>query len=737
LQVYIAKNAGFCAGVKRALKMAESVAADDSGIWYSLGPLVHNEAVIEYLKTRGINPIDDLEQINEKNTGIIIRSHGVSSDILKAAELKGIKITDATCPLVSKVHKIVHSLIQEEYEIFIYGDIGHPEVTGILGWCDNNATVINEPRQVQNIDKRQKIALVSQTTKDENKFLAIARALLTKAEEVRVFNTICSATKKRVEQTLGICRQVELMLVIGDKQSSNTATLTKECLSTGVKTIQIEKADEIETEWLKGVSNLGITAGASTPDWIIKEVLDRMTAYEEKGNQELNQETIDQEIQQNQENENPDALQTQAMENQEVQNHEESFATMEAEMADIASPGKGDVIKGTVVQVKDDEVMVDVGGKSEGLIPLRELSAQEVSSAREIVQVGDEIEVLVLKWDDDGNILLSKKKVDAKRAMDTLEVYFNDGLTVSGKVIGSVKGGLLVDIGITSFLPASHIGDGFVKNLDDYIGREMDLRIIEFNRNKRRGSQVVVSRKELAGEEKAKKREAFWNSIEPGQIRTGKVKRIIDYGAFLDLGGYEGLLHISELDYRRIPHPSDVLTEGEEIEVYVLGVDREKDRVSLSRKKLLKSPWEVVVEKYHEGDIITGKVVRIAAFGAFVEVEPGVDGLVHISQLANYRVDKPENVVKVNQEVSVKVLSIDSEQKRVSLSIKEALDDVDAQEVEEYLQKQEQPETPSEEPSEPEAAEINETEEAAEITETEEAAEITETEEEVTEEPAE
>lgn len=449
-----------------------------------------------------------------------------------------------------------------------------------------------------------------------------------------------------------------------------------------------------------------------------------MTAYEEKENQGLNQAMEEQEIQQNQENENPNALQPEAMENQGVQNNEESFATMEAEMADIASPGKGDVIKGTVVQVKDDEVMVDVGGKSEGLIPLREISTQEVSSAKEVVQVGDEIEVLVLKWDDDGNILLSKKKVDNKRAMDKLEVSFNEGLTVPGKVIGSVKGGLLVDIGITSFLPASHIGDGFVKNLDEYIGREMEFKIIEFNRNKRRGSQVVVSRKELASEEKARRKEAFWNSIEPGQIRTGKVKRIIDYGAFLDLGGYEGLLHISELDYKRIPHPSDVLQEGEEIEVYVLGVDREKERVSLSRKKLMKSPWEIVVEKYHEGDIIQGKVVRIASFGAFVEVEPGVDGLVHISQLANFRVDKPENVVKVDQEVNVKVLSIDSEQKRISLSIKEAQDDVDAEEVEAYMQKQEQSETPADEPVEPEVAEINDTEEVAEITEPEEAEEL-------------
>ncbi|MDD4109618.1 MAG: bifunctional 4-hydroxy-3-methylbut-2-enyl diphosphate reductase/30S ribosomal protein S1, partial [Prolixibacteraceae bacterium] len=677
----------------------------------------HNDAVIDYFAARGIKTIDSLEQLNEDNNGIIIRSHGISPDIIKQAEEKGIRIKDATCPLVSKVHKIVELLMQEEYEIYIFGDSQHPETLGILGWCNNNATVISNVEQAHNILSKGKIGLVSQTTKDEKMFLAVANALLPKATEIRVFNTICSATRNRIEQALEIGCQVDLMLVIGDKKSSNTTTLTKECLSTGVVTIQIERAEEIQPEWLQGVSNIGITAGASTPDWIIKEVLEKMTAYEEKDNQEQIQEVDNQDIQQNQEMENQDVLPNQETENQDVQNHEESFATMEAEMADIASPGKGDVIKGTVVQVKDDEVMVDVGGKSEGVIPLRELTFKDVSSAKEIIAVGDELEVLVLKWDEDGNILLSKKKVDAKREMDKLEISFNEGLTVTGKVTGSVKGGLLVDIGITSFLPASHIGDGFVKNLDDYIGREMEFKIIEFNRNKRRGSQVVVSRKELAGEERSKQREAFWSTIEPEQIRKGIVKRIIDYGAFLDLGGYEGLLHISELDYKRIPHPSDILTEGEEIDVFILGVDREKDRVSLSRKRLLKSPWEIVLDKYHEGDIIDGTVVRIAAFGAFVEIEPGVDGLVHISQLANYRVDKPESVVSVNQVVKVKILSIDSEQKRISLSIKEAQDDVDAQAVEEFLEKQEQS-AGSEEQTEPdEPTEFNEMDDVTELTE--------------------
>lgn len=374
---------------------------------------------------------------------------------------------------------------------------------------------------------------------------------------------------------------------------------------------------------------------------------------------------------------------------EETQVSEESFAKLEAEMADFATPNKGDVIKGKVIQVLDDEVMVDVGGKSEGIIPLREMSLQDIDSAKELVEVGDEIEVMVLKWDDDGTILLSKKKVDTKILMDDLEESFKEGKVIAGTVTGSVKGGLLVDVGIVAFLPASHVEDGYVKNLDEYIGRELSFKIIEFNRNKRRGSQIVLSRKELVAAEKAKLKKQFWEEIEEGQIRQGRIKRLVDYGAFIDLGGYEGLLHVSEIAHTRIEQPSDVLQEGEEIDTYILALDREKERVSLSRKKLLKSPWEIVMEKFHEGDIIEGTVVRIAPFGAFVEIEAGVDGLVHISQLANHRVEKPEDAVEVNERIKIKILSIDPEEKRIGLSLKEALNELENQEAQEYLENQE------------------------------------------------
>ncbi len=695
MQTRLARNAGFCAGVRRAVKIAEE-AADEGGRWYSLGPLVHNDAVIDNLKGKGIIPVDRLEEIQVgEDAGVIIRSHGVPPEIIEQAQGRGLVIKDATCPLVKRVHDIVASLRGEGYEVVVFGDAKHPEVQAITGWCNNQARVIAKVEEACQLQVVDKLGVVSQTTKDENDFYAIVNALLPLAKEIRVFNTICSATRKRQQAAREISSGADLILVLGDPKSSNTATLARECKNTGIKTLQIRDASEIPVDCLPGASRVAITAGASTPDWIIKEVLDKMTEFEEKSQQELEQQNIgEQEVNSEEENANT-AVGTeetvgQPVKEEEPSSAEESFAKMEAEMADFETPNRGDIIMGTVIQVQDDEVMVDVGGKSEGIIPLREMSLKDVNSAKDLVNVGDEIEVMVLKWDDDGTILLSKKKVDTQKVMDKLGEDFNNGSIIEGTVTGAVKGGLLVDVGMVGFLPASHVEDGYVKNLEQYIGRTLQFKIIEFNRNKRRGSQIVLSRKELVAEEKERLKKEFWENIEEGQTRTGRVKRIVDYGAFIDLGGYEGLLHVSEMEHRRVEHPSDILNEGDEIDVYILALDREKERVSLSRKKLLKSPWEIAQEKYHEGDIVDGTVVRIAPFGAFVELDPGVDGLVHISQMADYRVEKPEDVVSVNEQIKIKIISIDPEEKRIGLSIKQVQEEEEANEVQQYMEEQEQ-----------------------------------------------
>lgn len=685
MQLIVAEAAGFCAGVRRAFQISEEAAAS-AGKWFTLGPLVHNKAVVDYFSQKGVAPVEEVKDL--AGDGVVIRSHGVSPQTMAEIEQRGLLIRDATCPLVKKVHEAVGLLQREDYDIIIFGDIHHPEVQGIMGWCQYKAQVITSIDEVPSRKRFTKLGVISQTTRNESEFMALVGQLLPRAQEIRVFNTICSATRKRQEAARRLSAEVDCMLVIGDRNSSNTKTLAQECQNTGVATHIIESAADLDPSWFKASDKIGVSAGASTPDWIIKEVLDRMTQFDDDAPQEQMQEN-NMETNVSQENE---------------PGGEENFARMEAEMADIVTPSRGDIIKGIVVEVHDDDVMVDVGGKSEGIIPLREMSVKDASSAKQLATVGEEIEVLVLKWDDDGTILLSKKKVDSKRAIDKLEETFNEGGLVEGTIISSVKGGLLVDVGVVAFLPASHVDDGYVKNLDEYIGKTYTFKIIEFNRNKKRGSQIVLSRKELVEAEKAKLRDEFWANIAEGQIVKGRVKRIVDYGAFIDLGGFEGLLHVSEIDHVRIDHPSAVFKEGDEVEVYILALDREKQRVSLSRKKLLKSPWEIVMEKYSEGDIVTGKVVRIAPFGAFVEIEPGVDGLVHISQLANYRVEKPQDVVSVNQIINVKILSIDQEERRIGLSLKEAAEPVADKEVQEYLQNQDQV-------TEPEVSEDSATEE--------------------------
>ncbi|MGE5381455.1 MAG: bifunctional 4-hydroxy-3-methylbut-2-enyl diphosphate reductase/30S ribosomal protein S1 [Methylocystaceae bacterium] len=664
MEIVIAATAGFCFGVRQAFDKATHASQSEED-YSMLGYLVHNNQVISHLENLGIKFINSAEEA--ATPGIIIRTHGVSPTKLNEALNHGLKILDATCPRVRKVQNLARDLSNQGYTVIIFGDKAHAEVIGLQGFAGNQSRIIdigfNENEL--SVPDPLKVALIAQTTKDEQEFMMVTERLTAKYPELKVFNTICPETRKRQEEALLLSQNSDMILVVGDKLSSNTRVLAQICENTGVPTHLIANADEIDKTWFNGVETIGITAGASTPDWIIKEVYSSMMELEGNGVQDAGLE----------------------VENKE---NEASFADMEAEMAEafMKTFEKGDMVTGTVVQVTDNEVLLDVGGKSEGTIPLRELSVQDVASARELAKVGDTIEAVVLRWDDDGTILLSKKRVDMKKALDHLEEVYEKGETVTGRIVKAIKGGLMVDVGVIAFLPASHVDEGFVRDLEKYVDQTLDFKIIEFNRNKRRGSQVVLSRKSLVENERKQAKEAFWSSVYEGQIRKGKVKRLTDYGAFIDLGGFEGLLHISEMDYGRVEKPSDVLSEGEEIDVFILAADPEKNRVSLSRKRVLKDPWELAVEKYKEGDVVKGKVVRTAPFGAFVELEPGIDGLVHISQMARHRVEKPEDVVSIGQEVDVKVLSVEPAEKRISLSIKQVETDAENQDVEAYLENQ-------------------------------------------------
>jgi 4-hydroxy-3-methylbut-2-enyl diphosphate reductase len=429
------------------------------------------------------------------------------------------------------------------------------------------------------------------------------------------------------------------MIVVGGLNSANTQKLALLCHETGTLTKHIETAEDLQNDWFYDIDSVGVTAGASTPDWIIEEVV--RTMEEMKNNEEM----------------------------QGAGKGTEMEKQLEQDMSKIEDIKPGDILTGKVVQINTDEVLVDVGGKSEGIISVNELSYRKINDPNELVEVGDDIQVLVLKVENsEGNMILSKRRADQEEALNKLETAFNEGAIIEAEVVEVVKGGILVDVGMRGFVPASLVDRGYVEDLEQFIGQKLRLKVIEFDRKARK---AVLSRKAVLDEELEAKREKIWQEIAEGQTRKGVVQRITDFGAFVDLGGVDGLLHVSEMGWGRVSHPRDVVSEGDEIEVYVLGVDKENERISLGLKQLIPSPWEVAAEKYHVGSTIKGKVVRIAPFGAFVEVEPGIDALVHISQLSWDRVEKPEDVLSIGQEVEAKVLDIDSKNKRMSLSIKE------------------------------------------------------------------
>jgi len=639
LQIIIAPYAGFCFGVKRAIAKGEEIIKNGQGSLASLGPLIHNPQEIERLKKQGIIPRENVGDIEENK--VLIRTHGISPQIYRQLEEKQLELVDCTCPYVRKVQKIANEYAKKNYTILVLGNEKHPEVQGILGWALNKGIAFRSLDEIMEKDlSGQKICLVAQTTENTVVFNKVADYLESKYPDLIVYNTICSATLERQTAAKELAQKVDLMLVVGGLNSANTQKLTDLCRGTGVMTKHIETAKEIENSWLTGVNIVGVTAGASTPDWIIEEVVRTMEEMKNSVEEQTSKEAVEMQDQ------------------------------LEQNMVQYEEVKPGDTLTGKVVRINNDEVLVDVGGKSEGIIPVNELSYRKVLDPNDFVKVGDEVKVLVLKVENsEGNMILSKRRAEQEEALLKLEKAFQEGTIIEAEAIEVVKGGILVDVGMRGFVPASLLERGYVENLEQFIGQKLKLKVIEFDRKERK---AVLSRKAVLDEEHEKNKEKVWNEIKEGQTRKGVVQRITDFGAFVDLGGVDGLLHVSEMGWGRVNHPRDVVSEGDELEVYVLNVDKEHERISLGLKQLTPSPWELAVQKYVPGSTITGKVVRIAPFGVFVEVEPGIDGLVHISQLAWERVDKPEDVVSIGQEIEAKVLDVDAEKKRMSLSIKEA-----------------------------------------------------------------
>ncbi|MCT4604958.1 MAG: bifunctional 4-hydroxy-3-methylbut-2-enyl diphosphate reductase/30S ribosomal protein S1 [Marinisporobacter sp.] len=633
METIIADNAGFCFGVKQAMnKTINAIGNTNSKKIYTYGPLIHNNQVITKLEGMGVSSVENLE--DAKDSILIIRSHGVPLNIYDLAKQYNIQIMDATCPFVRKVQKTAKEYYDQGYTIVIIGNPKHPEVIGINGWCNNNAYIVQNVEDIDQINHWDKICVVAQTTITLELWNSVVEMLHKKATILEQVNTICTATKERQKACENVAKAVDAMIVIGGYHSSNTQKLVQIGKKYCENTYHIETANELPIEKLKKINKIGVTAGASTPDWIIKEAIEKMNNMEHENN--------------------------------------EMMKMMEEIENSLTVPRRGNTVNGTVIHVTDKEIMVNIGYKSDGIIPKNEISNDPLVNPHDIAKEGDAIEAYVLRTDDgEGNILLSKKRVDAEKDWESLEDVKKENATIKVKVLQVVKGGVIaVYKEITGFIPASQLSTSYVNDLQEYVGKELHVKIIDLDFRKKK---VVFSRRVVKKEENEIKRRLLWESIEKDKIIEGEVRRLADFGAFVDIGGMDGLVHISDLSWGRVNHPKEVVSIGDKIKVVVLDFDKEKNRISLGLKQMQPEPWQDIEEKYNIGNVVDGKVVKLVDFGAFVELEPGVDGLVHISQISDRHIAKPSEEVHIGQKVTVKILDLNKENKRISLSMKEAV----------------------------------------------------------------
>lgn len=638
-RIELARSAGFCYGVTRAVDIAEASASEGTPC-VMLGSIIHNDREVERLRALGLGVIDSPEEA-PRGARVIIRSHGESKAVFDALEKRGCTVLDATCPNVTHIHKIVREAEENGRQPVIIGTRDHPEIRAIAGWCTHPA-VFEKPEELsawlEEIPARKDLPLtfVSQTTSTRelwDSFIKIAKKECTNA---KIFDTICGATAKRQEEAKTLASACDAMVVIGDRKSSNTRRLAELCRDRCLRVIRIENAEELDWDDLAGAASIGITAGASAPAWIIKEVYNKMSE-----------------------------------ENMEI---EESFADLLEKS--IKTLNTGDKVTGIVTGISPTEISVDLGTKHAGFIPASELSDDPSVKPEDICKVGDEIEVFVTRVNDqEGVATLSKKRLDAVKNWEFIEEAKENKTTVEGLVTEENKGGIVVSVkGVRVFVPASQSGLDRGVPMTQLVKTQVKLRITEVNRARHR---VVGSIKAVQYEERAELAEKVWESIEVGKKYTGVVKSMTSYGAFVDIGGVDGMVHISELSWSRIKHPSEVVSIGQTVEVYVISFDPEKKKISLGMKDRSEDPWTKFIENYAVGDVVNVKVVKLMTFGAFAEIIPSVDGLIHISQIADHRIEKPGDVLSEGQMVDAKITAIEPERKRISLSIRALLEEGD------------------------------------------------------------
>ena len=642
--ITVAKHAGFCFGVERAVNAAgEQLRAAGGRRIYCIGNLIHNKAVMDELKAQGLVVVSSIDEVPAGETAII-RAHGEPDSSYELAAERGITLIDETCPFVARIHRLAKEASDEGRYLVVVGDAAHPEVKGILGSSCLVAGAVYSEEEAEALARRfsdTPLLVVAQTTIPEEKFSVCAGIIQMLCPDVHTENTICHATRDRQREALSLAEESDAMVVIGDAESSNSKKLYEICKNACKNVFFVENSSELPLHLLKNYNKISVAASASAPQRIILEVIANMS---EEFTKTLNNEEVN-----------------------------EMAAYMDEIEKSLKLPGRGEVVTGSVVQVTKDYVVVNLGCKKDGMLPKEEVALEEGQTLPEIFAEGDEVQAKVLKTDDgDGNILLSKKRLQSGENWDEITAALDSKEVVNVTVVKEVKGGVIAAYKeVSGFIPMSQLADHYVENASEFLGKTFPVKVTRVDQKR---NKAVFSHKAFLTEEKHKKIAEIWDTLNVGDVVEGKVMRFTDYGAFVDIGGIDGLLHISEISWGKLRHPEEALQIGQVINVKILSMNAEKGKISLGLKQNAPEPWSVIDEQYSVGQVINGKVVQIKEYGAFVELAPGLDGLVHISEIAHKRVNKVADELSIGQEVAAKILEIDKERKRISLSIKACID---------------------------------------------------------------
>ena len=653
----LARSAGYCFGVERSIRMAKEALGE--GGCYCLGELIHNRDVVSELESEGLRKIDEPEELPD-GARVVIRAHGVDEATYRKLSEKRSEVIDATCPLVRRIHRIVRKASENGRRILVIGDENHPEVRGICGWCEG-AKVLPDADSAEawmeklGAEALNFLSVVFQTTQIRKNHVQIVNFLKKRCTNAEIFDTICDATSERQKEAIRLSACCDAMIVIGGAHSANSIHLSELCAERCTNVQFIPNADALDTSRLIGASLIGITAGASVPPRIIKEVVKKMSdeiKVEEMTAEEVAA-TVAEDAAQPTGTEKPDS--------------EKTFDELLEDS--IRTIYNGETVSGYVVSITPTEVTVDLGTKHSGYIDVNEFTEDGALKVEDVIHVGDQIEACVVRVNDvEGTVMLSKKRLDSIKSWGDIESAEANGSIVEGKVTEENKGGVVVSVkGIRVFVPASQTGLPREAAMAELLGQTVRLKITEVNRGRKR---VVGSIRAVASRERKERAEKIWNEIEVGKHYDGVVKSMTSYGAFVDIGGIDGMVHVSEISWNRISKPADVLNVGDKIDVYVISFDKEARKISLGHRDPAQNPWKQFTDTYSVGDVAKVKIVKLMPFGAFAEVMPGTDGLIHISQIANRRIAQPSEVLNVGDEVEARITNIDNEKQKISLSIR-------------------------------------------------------------------